>query len=138
MDIKQIKNIIKDFEKSSLTSLEIENEGFKIKLKKGFAPETSINEHSTNIKEEQVAKGSCSDYEIKSPLVGTFYHANSFDSAPFVNVGDYIEKGQIIGIIEAMKIMNEITSPTNGVVKTINVKNGSPIGYDQIIMTLSL
>ena len=144
MDFKQIQTLIKEFEKSTMTVLEIESEGFKIKLNKNKTIENSevfksvptIVETVTQVettKEEPQSKG----FEVKSPLVGTFYEANSPKDKPFVQVGQRVEKGQTLCIIEAMKIMNEITAPVSGVIESIKVKNGSAIGFDQILMVIA-
>ena len=75
-------------------------------------------------------------YEIKAPLVGTFYSSPKPSDPPFVNVGDKITKGQVICIIEAMKIFNDIESEVNGIVHEICVKDGSPVEYDQVIIKI--
>lgn len=68
---------------------------------------------------------------VKSPLVGTYYAASSPDSAPFVKVGDKVSKGQVLGIVEAMKLMNEIESEFNGTVKEILVENEQMVEFGQ-------
>lgn len=73
---------------------------------------------------------------IKAPLVGTFYAAPSPDQPPFVQVGDSVKKGDVIMIIESMKLMNEVQSDTDGVVKEILVQNGDPVEYDQPLMVI--
>ena len=73
---------------------------------------------------------------IKSPLVGTFYASSTPNGKPYVAVGDRVKKGQVVCIIEAMKIMNEITSPKSGVIKSIDVNNKDVISYDQVLMTI--
>ena len=74
--------------------------------------------------------------EIKAPLVGTFYSSPKPSDPPFINVGDSIKKGQVICIIEAMKIFNDIESEVNGKVHEICVENGSPVEYDQVIIKI--
>lgn len=74
---------------------------------------------------------------IKAPLVGTFYAAPSPDQKPFVQVGDTVKKGDVVLIIESMKLMNEVTSDIDGVVQEILVKNGEAVEYDQPLMILS-
>lgn len=69
--------------------------------------------------------------EVKSPLVGTFYSASSPDAEPFVKVGDTVKKGQVLGIVEAMKLMNEIESEFDGTVKAILVENEQMVEYGQ-------
>ncbi len=74
--------------------------------------------------------------EVKAPIVGTFYAAPSPDSKPFVSVGDAIHKGDTIYIIESMKVMSEVQSEVDGIVKEICVSNGDPVEYDQTVMIL--
>ena len=66
---------------------------------------------------------------MKSPLVGTYYAASSPDSAPFVKVGDKVNKGQVLGIVEAMKLMNELSAEEEGVISEICVTNGQVVEY---------
>ncbi len=73
---------------------------------------------------------------VTSPLVGTFYAAPSEDAAPYVKVGDSVKKGQILAIVEAMKLMNEIESEYDGVVSRILVKDGEPVEYGQPLFCL--
>ncbi|MCC8151213.1 MAG: acetyl-CoA carboxylase biotin carboxyl carrier protein [Lachnospiraceae bacterium] len=73
---------------------------------------------------------------VNSPLVGTFYAAGSPDAEPFVQVGDTVKKGDVLGIVEAMKLMNEIESDYDGVVKQILVKNGDLVEYDQPLFVI--
>ena len=137
MDFKQIQTIIRDFEKSTLTSLEIEAEGFKISLKKQGA-ETVVS-----MPKQQATKGNEAEEvvytvaTVRSPLVGTYYASASPDKKPFVKVGDKVKKGQTVCIIEAMKIMNEIPAPMDGEIEKILVFNGDAVGYDQVIMVIS-
>ena len=74
--------------------------------------------------------------EVKAPLVGTFYSSNEPGGKPFVSVGDTVKKGQPLCIIEAMKVMNEIESPYDGVIKEIKVQNEEAVGFDQILMVI--
>ena len=80
------------------------------------------------------AKAEANVKTITSPLVGTFYAAPSPDDAPFVSVGDTVKKGQVIGIVEAMKLMNEIESEYDGVITEIMVNNGDMVEYGQILI----
>ena len=85
------------------------------------------------VNEDQTAEndGIQSDKVITSPLVGTFYNASSPDADPFVNVGDAVKKGQVLGIIEAMKLMNEIESEYDGIVEAVLVENEAVVEYGQ-------
>ncbi len=73
---------------------------------------------------------------VKAPIVGTFYAAASPDEAPYVKVGDTVKKGDVLMIIESMKLMNEVTSDFDGVVGEIMVSNGEPVEYDQPLMRI--
>ena len=74
---------------------------------------------------------------IKSPLVGTFYAAPAADAKPFVKIGDRVKKGQVLAIVEAMKMMNEIESDCDGTISEIMVTNGSPVEYGQPLFRIS-
>ena len=136
MTIKEIQGIIKDFESSSLMTLELEMEGFKLKLSKNKTDEVTIKEEYNNQQQTQTQKidNKLNHTLIKSPLVGTFYAASSPKGKPFVEVGQQVKKGQVVCIIEAMKIMNEITSPFNGVIKEIFAHSGDVVGFDHNLM----
>ena len=146
MDYKDIKKLIDDMGNSNLDSLEIEfPEGIKISMTKntkkeviataanpsvieGSAPMTppAVREDRgtslTNVKEE--------NYKIvKSPMVGTFYASSSPDKDPFVKVGDKVHKGQVLCIVEAMKLMNEIESEFDGEIVEICVNNEDIVEY---------
>lgn len=142
MTIKEIQNIIKEFESSSLMNLELETKDVKIKLSK--QKNETIEKHIEKQPLKQTKSENQNDKDIedqnhipvKSPLVGTFYAAGTPDAKPFVQVGQKVKKGQVVCIIEAMKIMNEITSPATGVIQSIDVHNKDVIGYDQVLMTI--
>lgn len=74
--------------------------------------------------------------DIKSPMIGTFYRSANPDSPPFVSVGDKITKGQTVGIIEAMKLFNEIESEVSGTIVKVMVENSSPVEYDQVLFVV--
>jgi len=73
---------------------------------------------------------------VKSPIIGTFYTASSPDKPPFVKVGDNVEKGQVVCIVESMKLMNEITSDYSGVVAEIYLKDGDAVEFDQKLLRI--
>lgn len=142
MTIKEIQNIIKEFESSSLMNLELETKEVKIKLSKQKNETIEKHIEKQPLKQTKSENQNDKDIEdqnhipIKSPLVGTFYAAGTPDAKPFVQVGQKVKKGQVVCIIEAMKIMNEITSPATGVIQSIDVHNKDVIGYDQVLMTI--
>ncbi|WP_038056564.1 acetyl-CoA carboxylase biotin carboxyl carrier protein [Thermus amyloliquefaciens] len=94
------------------------------------APEASLE--APEAKEAKGAEEGCPGcVEVRAPIVGTFYRAPAPDAPPYVKEGDRVEKGQVLCIIEAMKLMNEIESEVSGIVKKILVKNGEPVEYGQ-------
>ncbi len=130
MTIIEIQGIIKDFETSTLMTLELEMDGFKLKLSKNKTDEIIVKEENKEQQQTQNKELKQNHTMIKSPLVGTFYATSTPNGKPYVEVGQKVQKGQVVCIIEAMKIMNEITSPFNGVVKEIFVHNGDVVGFD--------
>jgi acetyl-CoA carboxylase biotin carboxyl carrier protein len=121
-------------QKSGLTSLEIKTDDLKVKIRvgdrRGPVPAARANGLGDAIAEPSEAPtAALTGSVITSPMVGTFYHAPSPSDPPLVQVGDRIEVGQVIGIIEAMKIMNEIASDRNGLVVEIIASNGTPVEY---------
>jgi len=139
MDIKQLKKIIRIFEGSSLSELEIEEKGARFKLVKPTAQvidtenPVPLREKRDEVKGEEKEKKEKDKelFSVRSPLVGTFYKSPSPEDEPFVGVGDEVTEGQALCIIEAMKVMNEITSEVKGMVKEVLVENGQPVEYDQ-------
>ncbi|RLE08247.1 acetyl-CoA carboxylase biotin carboxyl carrier protein [Candidatus Aerophobetes bacterium] len=136
MDLEELERIIKIFETSSLSELEIEDKGTRFKLVKRVRQRMSRESVSPPLKEKETIKRREEKREkkqtfVRSPLVGTFYRASSPEDKPFVEVGDRVLKGQTLCIIEAMKVMNEITSEKEGRIKKILVENGQPVEYDQ-------
>ena len=83
-------------------------------------------------REEELPEGNV----VKAPLVGTFYASSSPEAEPFVKVGDTVKKGQVLGIIEAMKLMNEIESEYDGVVESILIENESLVEYGQPLFVI--
>ena len=144
MNLKEIKEMIALMNENNLTELELERDGLKIRLKKsaagGYTTEQIIVHQAPAgipamqgqiaAKEERVEVPS-GGVQIKAPMVGTFYKAPSPDAAPYVDVGSSVEVGQVICIIEAMKLMNEIKSEIKGKVVKILADNGSPVEFGQ-------
>lgn len=137
MEYDQIKKIINDMSQSSLSSLNIEfPDGVKINLTKdtsgnanNIAPVQTVvttqkAEEKTNQNEEEISANI-----VKSPMVGTFYLKPSPDKEDFVKVGDTVKKGQVLCIIEAMKLMNEIESEYDGQIVEICTKNEEMVDY---------
>lgn len=155
MDYKDIKKLMDDMGNSKLDSLEIEfPEGIKIKMKKNMAKEVIIPDLRESVieasapmtvpavkpkTENSVVKveNKEENYKvIKSPMVGTFYASSAPDKAPFVKVGDKIHKGQVVCIVEAMKLMNEIESEFDGEIVEICVKNEEVVDFGKPLFKL--
>ena len=151
MDEKELENLISIFEKSSLQVMEIEKNQdlLKVRLEKSDAAKNPPierfsyeqeqgNENKTTDCCQNDHKGSVdSDKDgveiVKSPIVGVFYEAASPEEPPFVRLGETVEKGQTLCLVEAMKMMNELKSPVNGVVRRILAENGALVEYGQIL-----
>lgn len=144
MNLKDLKEIIAMFEQANISELDLERQGVKIRLKKADETVTTPKALSQTKGEsvpalpskqvpvlEQQVKADEKAVEIKSPMVGTFYNAPAPDAALFVAEGDEIHEGQIICIIEAMKLMNEIKSEINGRIKKVLVGNRQPVEFNQ-------
>ena len=118
MDIRKIKTLIEMLEESNLNEIEVSQGDESVRISKGKDPLDYIENNqinSSNSKQEKVSINEdntrkLAGNQVKAPLVGTFYRKPSPDSDPFVKVGDIVKKGQVLCIIEAMKMMNEIKS----------------------------
>jgi len=135
-----IEEILQLMESRGLVELEMEHQGLRIRLKKASSgPAAQLVEYVTGVPQpiqpQAAAKPSTADEGrriiIKSPMVGTFYRTPAPDAPPFVEVGQDIEVGQVVCIIEAMKLMNEIKSEAAGQIVEILVDNGTPIEFGQ-------
>lgn len=140
IDIETLKDYIKVLEDSSLAEIEISDEEDSIRLAKPSADSPVVAFAPSNAPAAaQAAPASApaaSGKAIKSPMVGVFYAAPSPDRPPFVNVGDTVKKGDVVCIIEAMKIMNEITATESGTITEVLVENGDVVEYDQPLFTI--
>ncbi|HUJ45225.1 MAG TPA: acetyl-CoA carboxylase biotin carboxyl carrier protein [Opitutaceae bacterium] len=153
MDLKQIKQIIDLMKRSELTEFAVEEEGFKLKIRRGpngvpvispgsgltvpiavvpdAAGASPIPNAAGTAAPAGVDKGEPGVNYIKAPMVGTFYRAPSPESPPFVEVNAKVSENSVVCIIEAMKIMNEIQAEAKGTVVEILVENGQPVEYGQ-------
>lgn len=146
MDIKEIQELIKFVAKSGVSEVSIDRKDFKITIKaQGNAPAiVNMQAAPMPIAAAPVAPAAAAPapvapaanenanlITIKSPMIGTFYRSGSPDKPSFVNVGDKIGPGNVLCVIEAMKLFNEIESEVSGKIVKILVDNASPIEYDQ-------
>ena len=132
---KLIKELVDNLEEFNLTELEYSEKDTKIKVSRqskvsqNITPEISIEKN--NRKTEPV-----SGTEIKSPIIGTAYLAPEPGAKKFVETGKKIKKGETVMIVEAMKTMNHVPSPKDGVVKSVNVEDGQPVEYGQTLVVI--
>lgn len=155
MDLKYLKKVVDIFDASTATEISLEEEGSKIKLSKkdkivtqsvtsavpmqAPAP-VAVTAPAATPQASPAAPEKSDDnsgfHEIKSPIVGTFYAAPSPESADFVKVGDKVDVGTTLCIVEAMKLMNEIESDAKGTVEKIMLSNTDPVEYGQVLFLI--
>jgi len=134
MKIEEIKELVTILEQSSLNYLEVTKGEFQLKLGKSVSMETAgpvemaVSVKSENVEAPSIPVGGT---PVTSPMVGVFYAAPSPESEPFVTVGQSVKKGQVVCIIEAMKLMNEIAAEKDGVITDVCVSNGDIVEFGQ-------
>ncbi len=150
MKAKEIKELINFIANSGLDEVNIETDEIKLHVKKQSeavlktveqvtpvvqqpvaVPQQNTPPPKKEVKEEAPKEDSSNYVTIKSPMIGTFYRSSSPESDPFVNVGDNVAAGNVVCIIEAMKLFNEIESEVSGKIVKVLVENASPVEYDQ-------
>ncbi len=152
MNLEEIKALIQEFDQSGIHKMTLEIENLSLKLEKEStinkmfkAPKATLipaEAHPEPVLEAGPTAVSVVQLEnpgevpVKSPVVGTFYQASAPDAAPFVTIGQRVQKGQTLCIIEAMKMMNEIAAPVSGEVVKILVNQEDMVEYDQTIMLI--
>jgi len=152
MDIRKIKKLIELVEASGVTELEIHEGEETVRISRQtlmmpqamptFMPSspTMVSnmpvESTTASSADQPTDNAFKGHVVKSPMVGTYYRSASPTSKPFVEEGQYVNEGDTLCIIEAMKILNQITSDRSGVIKRILVENGAPIEYGEPLFVI--
>lgn len=147
IDFEEIYKIIKILEEKNLSEFELEIEGFKIKIgrnypavfnnRSSFASAGPVNSYpAAEPGQESAAEAKSESHAVLSPMVGTFYRAPSPSSPPFAEIGDVVKKKQTLCIVEAMKLMNEIESDADGVIKEVYVENGKPVEFGQKLFSI--
>lgn len=149
IDLKQLRELMRSLKQFDIAELEIEKDGERIFLRRGadgvvapmmapmvpsmapmtmpsIAPAAAPQSGAPAAEDPNVVA-------VKSPFVGTFYRSPSPDAGPFVDVGSEIRKGQVLCIVEAMKLMNEIESELAGTIVEVAVENGKPVEYGQVL-----
>jgi acetyl-CoA carboxylase biotin carboxyl carrier protein len=150
MNLKELKEMVDLMNDNGLAELEVERDGMKIKLKKTTDNTISAQPISYSIpavpasapraaavpsvsEAAPVAEANPNLKEVKSPMVGTFYRAPSPEAAPFMEIGQTVEVGQVVCIVEAMKLMNEIKSEVRGKIVEVCVDNAEPVEFGQVL-----
>ena len=148
MDIRKVKKLIEMLENSNLEEIEIQEGEESVRLvKSNHRTQTAIPQ-SIVLPQENSSQAAIEDIEteeeikkegnsIDSPMVGTFYASASPGAKPFISVGDLVAEGDVVCIVEAMKMMNEIKSEFSGTVLSVNVENSEPVEYGQSLFEIS-
>lgn len=136
MNMDEIKELMDLLREKEILEFELERDGERIRIHR--APRSSAAVHAAPAREESppAAAADASTTMVEAPIIGTFYEGPSPDAAPFVQVGDRVEPGQVLCIIEAMKLMNEIEADTAGVVVKRFVSNGQPVEYGEALFAI--
>ena len=154
MEIKEIQELIRFVAKSGVSEVEIDKEGFKIHIKTGAQAPTAmvmappmvqpqvqatpvVIDAAPTAAAPSAAPVAPAGTPVKAPMVGTFYRSAGPDKEPFVKVGDRVQKGQTICIIEAMKLFNEIEAEISGTVVDILIENAKPVEFDQPLFVVA-
>ena len=145
MDIRKIKTLIEMLEASNLNEIEVSQGEESVRISKSSGEIKVLQDSNIGIKNESQSINKIDNNQIEneikgnqvtSPIVGTFYRKPSPDKEPFVKVGDIVNKGDVLCIIEAMKMMNEIKSEFDGKISSIEVDDGQPVEFGQTIIVI--
>ena len=148
MDIRKVKKLIEMLENSNLEEIEIQEGEESVRLVKSHGNHQNFQPQSIIVPQESQPQSVTEETEsaeedtedsnsINSPMVGTFYASASPGAKPFISVGDLVKEGDVVCIVEAMKMMNEIKSEFSGTVLSVKVENAEPVEYGQILFELS-
>jgi acetyl-CoA carboxylase biotin carboxyl carrier protein len=152
MDLRKLKKLIDLVKESGIEELELTEGEEKVKISAKSATSTTTNylppqapspvnslppKVSQTATDNEVLDKDVEQQKITSPMVGTFYRASSPDSSPFVDIGSTVKKGDTLCIIEAMKLLNEIESDKDGVIKAILFENGQPVEFGEPLFIIS-
>jgi acetyl-CoA carboxylase biotin carboxyl carrier protein len=156
LNLEELRELIRLLRESNVSEFELQKADYRVRIKHGIVVETSQEGFTPLAKQSKPSNGQDASttqaeaaavtetalepevpvHEVKSPMVGTFYRSSSPGAAAFVEVGDVVHKGQVLCIIEAMKIMNEIESDVDGEVLKIHISNGQPVEFSEILFTV--
>ena len=139
MDIRKVKKLIELLEASDVAEIEIKEGDETVRISRSPATNLPIVKNTnTQIQsnEAEAPRKPTVGYAIKSPMVGTFYRSPSPSSPPFAEVGSKVNAGDVVCIVEAMKMMNQIEADRSGTIESISAEDGEPVEFDQTLMTI--
>ena len=145
MDIRKIKKLIEMLQESDLKEIEVSQGDESVRILRDHFVQTNGNKIIQQPEvfsaepeiQQKIETSKAEGNVITSPIVGTFYRKPSPDKDPFIRVGDTVEKGDVLCIIEAMKMMNEIKSDFSGKIVSIDLEDGEPVEFGQSIITIN-
>jgi len=142
MDIRKIKKLIEMLQESDLTEIEVQEGEESVRIARGNnkSLETKSTFTAPNVISAPIENKEISTVEsgsiIRSPIVGTFYRKPAPDKPPFTEIGNHVNAGDVVCIVEAMKMMNEIKSEFTGKVSAINIEDGESVEFDQSLIVI--
>ena len=147
MDIRKVKKLIELLETSDIAEIEIKEGEEAVRISRSSSVKTTVVAPATApaaapapnpvaAAEEKPAPQTTSGHVLSSPMVGTFYRSPSPSSPPFVEVGTHVKAGDVVCIVEAMKMMNQIEAEKAGIIEAILVNDGEPVEFDQPLVTI--
>lgn len=153
MELETLKSVLSMIEGTDIIEVELEEAGRKVRVRRGEVARAAAGPAPASFPQASaslapalpapvapgpVAENSASHHIMKSPIVGTYYRAADPAAAPFVKVGDTVRKGQVLCIVEAMKLMNEIESDVAGEIIRIHPENGHPVQFGEPLFTIKI
>ena len=138
VDLEQVRAIIALAAEADLAELTVESEGLKVSVKRGAHAPAPARAGANPAHHEPAASDVLQNHfqPITAPMVGTFYRAPAPDAKPYVEIGDIVEPGQVVCIIEAMKLMNEIESEVKGKIVKVPAESGKPVEFGQALFLI--
>ena len=142
MDIRKIKKLIEMLQESDLNEIEIQEGEDSVRISRGSMKPIEVQSVPIESSKVDILSGNNDAAEnksgssIKSPIVGTFYRKPAPDKPPFIDIGSHVNAGDVVCIVEAMKMMNEIKSEFTGQVTAINVEDGAPVEFGQSLIVI--
>ncbi|MEC8804823.1 MAG: acetyl-CoA carboxylase biotin carboxyl carrier protein [Pseudomonadota bacterium] len=147
MDIRKVKKLIELLETSDIAEIEIKEGEEAVRISRSSSVMTTVVAPATApaaapapnpvaAAEEKTAPQTTSGHVVSSPMVGTFYRSPSPSSPPYVEVGTHVKAGDVVCIVEAMKMMNQIEAEKAGIIEAILVNDGEPVEFDQPVVTI--